>query len=301
MHRAVALGVIVASLVAAGSASGAPPRLTVAELGQPGIPPDPSVVPVTVSARDASCAVPLTLESTCSPTAWPKLGGSWGPIVGVAGGDLLRFSFSGAVNDVIVASTTNLRFANADMVTPIHAAQAGSPTTWVVTLPILDRRSITPLTFSVVATDAAGSHDYALMILSPRPTDMSGDCWVANYNTGDSQRLCTPSRRAVPQPGLGPVKSRPRSDGSITISLQVRRPGTLSAKATFDGSKLRPYGRARRGVDSAKLVRLTIHPRRAAIRALRRRGRLAVAIALRLSEPSGALTTANSRVVVRHR
>jgi hypothetical protein len=164
-----------ASLIAAGHSSPAvadasPPILSVSDTGQPSAPVIVGQPSLTI-ASSATCEAPFTTElaSTCPRGTWPALGESWGPIENAAGGDTLQFTFTAPMTKVTVASTSNYppgltnpsgeAVPNYDVLGVTSAS--GGPTSWTVALPQWDVRSISGYTFSVVAQDAEGSHDYA--------------------------------------------------------------------------------------------------------------------------------------------
>ena len=192
---------LVAGCLGSGLALADAPNLGVVNLGQPSALVIAGQPALTVPSSGA-CTSPFTLESesACSAGAWPALGGAWGPPTeDVAGGDELQLTFSSAVSSVTFASTSNYPtgltdpsgqpIANYDVLTPT-AATSASATIWRVKLPSLDIRALSGYTFSVVADDTSGYHDYPFMVRSPRYADELTKCGEAYYSTGNSQYLC---------------------------------------------------------------------------------------------------------------
>lgn len=200
-----------------GTARADGPVLTVTNLGQPSAPVEVAQSPLTVGPT-ADCAHPFTLagESACPPGTWPPLGQQWGPIENVAGGDTLRLEFATPVLAVKVGSTSNYppgladpdgkAVSNYDVISESSALATSDPRVWLTTLPALDARAISShgYTFSVVAEDPLGYHDYPFGIRSPRYANESTKCGTAYYSTGWSQYLCPSGGKALP-PALGPV------------------------------------------------------------------------------------------------
>jgi hypothetical protein len=236
---ALATLVLLAALTTAARADA--PALRVTNLGQSSAPVEVGQPPLDIAAA-GSCAFPFTLanESACPAGTWPPLGRRWGSIEDVAGGDTLRLAFSSPVTTVKVGSTSNytpgLRdpdgkpLSNYDVVPETSAVSTADPSVWLTTLPPLDARAISSdgYTFSVVAQDGSGYHDYPLGIRSPRYANEATYCSIAYYSTGWQQYLCL--GKSAP-PGLA---QRVRVfgatfDGRI-LSLQVEVPsaGRLS-------------------------------------------------------------------------
>jgi hypothetical protein len=179
------------------------PGLRVTNLGQSSAPVEIGQPPIDVVATN-SCPSPFTLanESACPPGTWPPLGQPWGAIEDVAGGDTLRLEFSTPVSSVKVGSTSNYEpgltdpdgkaIANYDVVPESAAAATADPAVWAIALPLLDAQasSTQGYTFSVVAQDESGYHDYPFGIRSPRFANESTKCGRAFYSTGSEQGLC---------------------------------------------------------------------------------------------------------------
>jgi hypothetical protein len=197
----VGLAVLLVAMTAVARADG--PILTVTNLGQSSAPVEVAQPPIEIAAT-AGCAHPFTLanEAACPAGTWPPLGRQWGSIEDVAGGDTLRFEFSAPVAAVTVGSTSNYEpglhdpdgnsIGNYDVVPESAATAASEPAVWVTTLPPLDARAIstTGYTFSVVAQDGSGYHDYPFGISSPRYANELTKCGRAFYSTGWEQSMC---------------------------------------------------------------------------------------------------------------
>lgn len=217
----VAVGLLVLlATVAQARADG--PTLRVTNLGQSSAPVEVGQPPFDVAAT-GSCAHPFTLanESGCPAGTWPALGTQWGAIEDVAGGDTLRLEFSSAVASVLVGSTSNYQpglndpdgtaISNYDVVPESAATATVDPAVWLTTLPPLDARAISShgYTFSVVAQDGSGYHDYPFGIRSPRYANELTKCGIAYYSTGWQQTLCLDEAISPGRPPLiGPKKHR---------------------------------------------------------------------------------------------
>jgi hypothetical protein len=194
----------------------------VTNVGQPSAPIEVAQPPIDI-APTASCASPFTLanEGACPAGTWPALGRAWGQIEDVAGGDTLRFEFSAPVSTVRVASTSNYErgltdpdgksIGNYDVMPDSAAAATGDPGVWTATLPPLDARAISSqgYTFSVVAQDGAGYHDYPFGIRAPRYANEAAKCGAAYYSTGWQQSLCLGLEKGPP-PMLDKHQKKPR-------------------------------------------------------------------------------------------
>jgi hypothetical protein len=218
----------------------------VSDLGQPSAPVIVGQPPLTV-ASSGTCEAPFTVatQAACPPGTWPALGTTWGPIEDVAGGDELQLTFSSPVSIVTVASTSNYTpgltnpsgqpVPNYDVLAPA-SAQPTSATVWQLTLPSLDVRAAGGYTFSVVAADTSGDHDYSLTIASPRYADERTRCSETYYSTGFSQYLCLSAGVKGPPPGppaAGGHANAPAT--SPTNSSQPTRVGLrLGASAVGD-------------------------------------------------------------------
>jgi hypothetical protein len=210
---AVCATVLCAAIPSLAQAEG--PVLRVTDLGQPSAPIEVAQPPIDVAAT-ASCASPFTIvsEGACPAGTWPALGRAWGQIEDVAGGDTLRFEFTAPVISVRLASTSNYEpgltdpdgrsIANYDVVPDSATTATASPATWTTALPPLDARAISSqgYTFSVVAQDGAGYHDYPFGIRAPRYANEATRCGMAYYSTGWQQSLCLGLEKGSP-PRLG--------------------------------------------------------------------------------------------------
>jgi hypothetical protein len=227
-------------LAATGVARAQGPTLTVSNLGQSSAPIEVGQPPFEVPPA-GSCAFPFTLanESACPAGIWPPLGRRWGAIEDVAGGDTLRLEFAAPVSAVTVGSTSNYEpglhdpdgkaIGNYDVIAESPAAPTSDPSAWTVTLPPLDVRAISTdgYTFSVVAQDGSGYHDYPFGIRSPRYANELTKCSQAYYSTGFWQYLCLgKGGGGLPDNGL---RNRGASyDGhTFTLKLEVPKAGTL--------------------------------------------------------------------------
>jgi hypothetical protein len=173
------------------------PALRVSNLGQSSAPVEVAQPPLDLVAT-ASCAYTFTLanEGACPAGTWPPLGQAWGQIEDVAGGDALRLEFNAPVSSVAVSSTSNYQsglrdpsgnaILNYDVLAESPATATADPAVWSATLPQLDARATSSqgYTFSVVADDESGYHDYPFGIRSPRYANELTRCGRAFYSTG---------------------------------------------------------------------------------------------------------------------
>jgi hypothetical protein len=266
-----AMATFVASCYASALAVADAPSLSVVNLGQPSAPVIAGQPPLTVTSS-GTCEVAFTLESepACPPGTWPALGGAWGPIENAAGGDTLQLTFTAPVTKITVASTSDYPpgftnpsgelVSNYDVLGVTSAS--GGPTTWTVALPKWDVRAISGYTFSVVAQDAEGSHDYVLMLKSPRFANEATHCSESYYSTGLSQYSCTTSTvppggalRGVPQEepkgtsndGGSKAGAKPQlrvvrawhTHGRLHIQVTVPSAGTLEVIVEVHGRRKR--------------------------------------------------------------
>jgi hypothetical protein len=287
------------------------PTLRVTNLGQGTAPVEVGQPPIDIVAT-AGCAHPFTVanEAGCPPGTWPPLGQQWGQVEDVAGGDTLRLELSAPVTSVSVGSTSNYApglhdpdgraIPNYDVVSESAAQPTSDPGVWLTTLPPLDYRAISTIgyTFSVVALDGSGYHDYPFGIRAPRYANELTKCGTAYFSTGVSQSLCGGAGGKGPPPRHGPRLSAASYDGRIVIlEAQVPGPGKLLIGVPTACGGGRPH-----------CHRMTWIARRAA-----RQGRILIrkALALRLgddrrltvpvrfSTPGGEPTIVTSRVRVR--
>ena len=185
------------------SANADVPTLRVTDLGQQTAPVEVGQPPIDIGAM-SNCAYPFTIEkeSVCPPGTWPALGRQWGLIEDVAGGDTLSLRFTSPVSAVRVGSTSNYEpglrdpdgrpISNYDVLRESPATATSDPTVWLTTLPPLDARAISTqgYTFSVVAQDESGFHDYPFGIRAPRYANELTYCGMAYYSTGWKQYMC---------------------------------------------------------------------------------------------------------------
>jgi hypothetical protein len=217
------------------------PLLTVSDLGQSSAPVEVGQPPFEVPPR-GSCIYPFTMEteSACPAGTWPLLGERWGSIEDVAGGDALRLEFAAPVSAVTIASTSNYvpglhdpdgnPIPNYDVIAESSATPTSDPRIWQATLPQLDARAISTNgdTFSVVAQDGSGHHDYAFGIRSPRFENESTLCGRAWYSTDFGQYLC-PSRAGGGSPPAKILRVGAAYDGRVLIlHVEVPEAGRLS-------------------------------------------------------------------------
>lgn len=224
----IILGLGSLALPAASCAAAESPTLTVSNLGQSSIPVDPGQTALTVPPT-GECPTPFTpeAEAACPPGTWPSLGGVWAPTEHAAGGDTLRFTFSSPVSAVSVASTSNWTpgqflpsgepIRNYDVVGATSAAPTSEATDWLFTLPALNLQAMNGFTFSVVAEDGSGYHDYPFSIRTPRVSD----CW-AYYNPGDSLYACGESIPPIPR-GARSVHRRSRVPNVLGLTLRAAK------------------------------------------------------------------------------
>jgi hypothetical protein len=224
------------------------PSLRVTNLGQPSAPVEVGQPPIEIAAT-AACAYPFTIanEGACPPGSWPALGRQWGPIEDVAGGDSLRLEFSAPVTTVKAGSTSNYEpglkdpdgkpISNYDVMAESPATSTSDPAVWLVPLPQLDARAISSrgYTFSVVAQDGAGYHDYPFGIRSPRYANELTQCGLAYYSTGWQQYLCLGKMAPTGGAARRLKISRAVYDGR-TITLRVAVPGEGKLKVGIPAS-----------------------------------------------------------------
>lgn len=243
--RGLAVGTAIGCLVlgfaltAAARADG--PVLRVSNLGQSSAPVEVAQPPFDLVAT-ASCAYTFTVanEGACPAGTWPPLGNAWGQIEDIAGGDALRLEFSAPVASVAVSSTSNNQpglhdpsgnaIPNYDVLAESPATGTGDPAVWSVTLPQLDARATSPqgYTFSVVAHDESGYHDYPFGIRSPRYANEQTRCGRVFYGTGVEVSQCPGQEwpKAIPQ--VLDIAGA-RYDGRLlTLKVRVPGPGELS-------------------------------------------------------------------------
>jgi hypothetical protein len=243
--RCLAVGTAIGCLVlgfaltAAARADG--PLLRVSNLGQSSAPVEVAQPPFDLVAT-ASCAYTFTVanEGACPAGTWPPLGKAWGQIEDVAGGDALRLEFSTPVSSVSVSSTSNYEpglhdpsgnaIPNYDVLPETPTTGTGDPAVWSATLPQLDARATSPqgYTFSVVAHDESGYHDYPFGIRSPRYANEQTRCGRVFYSTGVEVSQCPGQEwpKALPQE-LDIAGAR--YDGRLlTLKVRVSGPGELS-------------------------------------------------------------------------
>jgi hypothetical protein len=322
-RRCILLGTLAVFLLSlAVPAQADSPTLSVTNLGQPSAPVEVGQPPITISAT-ANCAYPFTLanESACASGIWPQLGRQWGPIEHVAGGDTLRLGFSAPVSSVTTSSTSNyargLRdpdgntIPNFDVLPEASAVPTGEQTVWTIALPTLDYRAISTqgYTFSVVAQDDSGHHDYAFGIRSPRFANELEHCGQAVYSTGIEQGMCwgagIPTRgpKNLLKPKNGPFEvGSARYDGRV-LSLKVSVP--TNGKLVIAVPVTCPTASAGQCNRTMKVVR---HVRPSEVGQLiisrvldLRIGRARrLNLQLRLSTPPHELRTTTSTVTVKH-
>jgi hypothetical protein len=167
------------------------------------------------------------------------LGKQWGSIEDVAGGDTLRLEFNFPVSSVKVGSTSNYEpglkdpdgkpIANYDVVSESSAVSTADPAVWLTTLPPLDARAISTqgYTFSVVAQDGSGDHDFPFGIRAPRWADESAKCGAAFYNTGWQQYVCGNDFPKAPRPGHFRVSRATYTGSIVTLKVDVPAAGKL--------------------------------------------------------------------------
>ncbi len=172
------------------------PTLTISDLGQPLVPVEDGQSALTVRPI-GNCAKPFALKfkSACPEGTWPGLGGTWSPIVPVAGGDTLRLAFSRAVNAVTVASTSNWKpgqftpsnepIRNYEVLGPVPATSTAHSTAWLITIPLLNHQATNGYSFSVVARIGSGYRDYKLSIRTPRAANCED-----YYNAEETAYAC---------------------------------------------------------------------------------------------------------------
>jgi hypothetical protein len=227
------------ALTAAARADG--PVLRVSNLGQSSAPVEVAQPPFDLVAT-ASCAYTFTVanEGACPAGTWPPLGQVWGQIEDVAGGDALRLEFSAPVSSVAVSSTSNYEpglhdpdgkaIPNYDVLAESPGTATADPAVWSATLPQLDPRTISSqgFTFSVVAHDESGYHDYPFGIRSPRYANELTRCGRAFYSTGVEVSQCPghESPKALPQ--VLDIAGAQYDGRLLTLKVAVPGPGELS-------------------------------------------------------------------------
>ncbi len=248
--------------------------LTLTNLGQAGLYSTVPQPPLGLTQR-GSCSRALGLgeanggAADCSLSPWPAMGGDWAPALEIAGGDLLELRFADPAQSVEISSTTNFPLGLVDpggssvpnvAIIPRSLAQStADPRVWTVIVPNpLDKRAISPATFSVAAVTALGARSFAASLLTPRYDNYPEHCGRVYYGTNEIAGYC--ARYAIP-PGGG-LRPPPRLLDSkpaerIRISLSVidmtPRAGQVvrfSGRAcpAHDGLGIRIQRRTRRGV-----------------------------------------------------
>jgi hypothetical protein len=235
-----AIGCLVLGFVLTAAARADGPVLRESNLGQSSAPVEVAQPPFDVVAT-ASCAYTFTVanEGACPAGTWPPLGQAWGQIEDVAGGDILRLEFSTPVSSVAVSSTSNYQpglhdpsgnaIPNYDVLAESPATGTGDPAVWSATLPQLDARATSPqgYTFSVVAHDELGYHDYPFGIRSPRYANEQTRCGGVFYSTGVEVGQCGQEWPKAPPQELDIAGAR--YDGRLlTLKVRVPGPGELS-------------------------------------------------------------------------
>ena len=148
--------------------------------------------------------------------------------------------FSAPVSSVVVSSTSNYEpglhdpdgkaIPNYDVLAESPATATADPGVWTVTLPQLDARAISSqgYTFSVVAHDESGYHDYPFGIRSPRYANELTRCGRAFYGTGVEVSQCLDQEWPKALPQTLEIAGA-RYDGRLlTLTVEVPGPGKLS-------------------------------------------------------------------------
>ncbi len=281
------VGVLATGLVPAASRAETP-RLSVVDLGQPLVPVISGQPPVSANV-EGTCAEPFSLEANCPSGSWPGLGSDWGSAVAVAGGDSLALDFTSSMVAVRVASTSNYvpgestpsgqSVENYDVLASVAATPTPESNIWRVTLPQLDIRATGGYTFSVVGSDTAGHHDYALTIRSPRYEDETRQCGMAYYSTELSQYLCAADSvpPGTPLHGGHNVRSQ---------TVDAHRSLKVSSVATFAHAHLRlMFTVPMSGTMRIKLI-ISKRVERTIVRQVQAAGRVAVVVALSHYRPT---------------
>jgi hypothetical protein len=263
LARSVAvLGTASLIAVAPTAASAQVTQLSVTNLASPALPSEVPQPPVVIAAS-GSCAAPMTVAGPCPAGTWPAIDGDWGASVAVAGGDTLQLAFDAPVDGVLVASTSKLppgltdpdghAVPNEDAL-PATAATRVDAMHWTVPLPaVLTPRSSNGLTLSVVASDPGGSHDFALGLISPRPSRYGLGCEGNTYyffgpdyrSLGCPRDAMPPGLPQTPPAGGAPVSApkpavHPALTGAprwttrglrLTVKLPAQTPATLAVRA----------------------------------------------------------------------
>jgi hypothetical protein len=235
----ITLGLGLLALPVVARAAADPPALSISNLGQDSIPIDAGQ-PAFLVLPTGECPTPFTLEAAaaCPTATWPSLGGIWAPTEYVAGGDALSFTFTSPVSAVAVASTSNWApgqftpsnepIRNYDVVGPTSATPTSEATTWHFTLPTLNLQAMNGFTFSVVAEDSAGYHDYPFSIRTPRVSGCR-----AYYNPADSLYACGES---IPPGVRSPRRSRVPNVLGLKPRAARRRLGRHHLRTRFKAS-----------------------------------------------------------------
>jgi hypothetical protein len=160
----------------------------------------------------------------------------------VAGGDTLRLEFSAPVTAVGVGSTSNYEpglhdpdgkaISNYDVIPESSATPTSDPSVWHTTLPPLDARAISTIgyTFSVVAQDGSGYHDYPFGIRSPRYANEQTFCGTAYFSTGVSQDLCSSKDHPSVRPEFVRISKATYDGRALTLEVAVPEAGMLTVR-----------------------------------------------------------------------
>jgi hypothetical protein len=121
---------------------------------------------------------------------------------------------------------------NYDVMAESSAAPSTSPAIWEVTLPPLDYRAISTIgyTFSVVARDGSGYHDYPFGIRAPRYANELTKCGSAYYSTGVSQGHCLDKGAPPPRPEILRISKATYDGRALTLDVEVPEAGRLLVK-----------------------------------------------------------------------
>jgi hypothetical protein len=245
--------------------------VVVSNLGQPGLESTVPQPPVITTDR-GGCANVFDADQAngvaeCPAGTWPAPDAGWGPGVDVSAGDTLQLSFSSGVSAVTVAVTSQLPLGgltdpsgvhhlNVNLLGPQPATPTSDPLVWSVAIPdptLITRQAMgAPAPFSIVATDAQGSHDFALSVLSPRYDNEATHCGAPGHPMPQGCPIPTP-------PGLPliggppPPTSRTRAAAQVVLEQVGRDQRSLLIGVLVSGCSIDPQAQASERSDHVQI------------------------------------------------
>lgn len=322
----VVLAAVTVALAVASPARAAPASLSVTNDAQPGLASSVPQAAITVGSRGSCASLPDVAQangapSPCPAGTWPTMGASWGPQMDVAAGDTLRLTLAAPAQRVRVSSTTNYPVGlttpppplgppgsppspcfncnqpipNVTMIAPEDATATADPSVWLVTVPTLPYPyGVNPVTVAIVASDATGASDFALMMSTPRWDDESTHCstiygyaWPGppmTYSCPGRYGKGSPPLPPAPNPAPSPPGNHPRAKGQpraiarllsftrvrrgiVNLRLRIATGGALVVRLSAARHEL---SRTRLHVSHAQVVGMRLSLSAWALRRLRR-------------------------------